>query len=116
MATGESLGGAEGGTTRLWAWLWKTGRQGRMREGAQERPLGTLEKTPGSQNTSSKESGGQALGTQSRSPHCGESLGLGLGLAQLNCRDFCNTWDFRAQLYLTPVERRGTGVHALWGK
>lgn len=41
---------------------------------------------------------------------------LGLGLAQLDCRDFCNTWDFRAQLYLTPVERRGTGVHTLWGK
>lgn len=71
MATGESLGGAEGGTTRLLARLGKTGHPGRMREGAQEWPLGTLEKAPGSQNTSSKESGGQALGTQSRSPHCG---------------------------------------------
>lgn len=79
-----------------------------MKEGAQERPLGTLEKAPGSQNTSSKESGGQALGTQSRSSHGGGPLGL--GLAQLDCRDFCNTWDFRAQLYLTPVARRGTGV------
>lgn len=111
VATGESLGGCRGRDNQTFGMVGED-RSAGQDEGAQERPPGTLEKNSGKPGHQQQREWWVGVGYPKQGSGIGDALGLALG--QMDW-DFCNTWNFRAQLCLAPVDtwhlsRRGGQV------